>query len=292
MTSGAGWSEKRGMPEQRAVVTKEAGIKGLVIGLSILVIVNLAIGMLFPPRRIELHVPPLIQLPNFLSFLGVPGEWLPGHVAFTWLVMLFLVVAAWLATRALRPIPGTLQNLAEITIEAFYALLDQMIGRQGRQYLPLIGTAGLFILSSNLLGNIPGFQSPTANWNTTVALAVTVFIAYNYFGIRKHGFLNYLKHFCGPILWLAPLMFPIEFIGHLARPVSLSIRLFGNIFGEESVTVLLLSLVWLIMPYFIWLAVMLPLSLFTSVVQTFVFIMLSMVYIAGAVEDGHEEEHH
>ncbi len=280
------------MPKGPTVEAKETGVRGLVIGLAGLVLVNLAIGMLFPPRRIELEVPPLVQLPNFLGFLSVPGQWLPGYLSFTWLVMVFLVVASWLATRARRPIPGPLQNLAEVTIEAFYGLLDQMIGRQGRQYLPLIGTAGLFILTSNLLGNIPGFQSPTANWNTTVALALTVFIAYNYFGIRKRGFLNYLKHFCGPIVWLAPLMFPIELIGHLARPVSLSIRLFGNIFGEESVTVLLLELVWLIMPYFIWLAVMLPLSLFTAVVQTFVFIMLSMVYIAGAVEEGHEEEHH
>ena len=91
---------------------------------------------------------------------------------------------------------------------------------------------------------------------------------------------------------LAPLMFPIEFIGHLARPISLSVRLFGNIFGEESVIAILLSLSWLVMPYLIWLGVMLPLSLFTAVVQTFVFIMLSMVYIAGAVEGGHAEERH
>jgi F-type H+-transporting ATPase subunit a len=87
-------------------------------------------------------------------------------------------------------------------------------------------------------------------------------------------------------------MFPIELIGHLARPVSLSIRLFGNMFGEESVVVILISLTWLVMPYLIWLTVMLPLGLFTAVVQTFVFIMLSMVYIAGAVEEGHGEEHH
>ena len=265
---------------------------GFLIALGILVVVNLAVGLLFAPRHVVLQHAPVVQLPNFLHFLGVPGEWMPAHVTFTWLVMAILVVMGVLGTRALRPVPGPLQNFAEVVIEAFYGLLDQMIGKQGRQFLPLIGTAGLFILTSNLLGNIPGFQPPTANWNTTVALAVTVFLSYNYFGIRKHGLLNYLKHFCGPIWWLAPLMFPIEFIGHLARPVSLSIRLFGNIFGEESVIVILLSLVWLVMPYFIWLIIMLPLSLFTAVVQTFVFLMLSMVYIAGAVEEGHGEEHH
>ena len=175
-------------------------------------------------------------------------------------------------------------------LEAFFGLLEQMIGKQGRQFLPLVGTVGLFILTSNLLGNLPGFQAPTANWNTTVALALTVFVWYNYAGIRKHGLAGYLKHFCGPIWWLAPIIFPIEFIGHLARPVSLSVRLFGNIFGEESVIGILLSLAWLVMPYMIWLGVMLPLSLFTAVVQTFVFIMLTMVYIAGAVEEGHGEE--
>jgi F-type H+-transporting ATPase subunit a len=264
---------------------------GFLIALGILVVVNLAVGLLFAPRHVVLQHAPVVQLPNFLHFLGVPGEWMPAHVTFTWLVMAILVVMGVLGTRALRPVPGPLQNFAEVVIEAFYGLLDQMIGKQGRQFLPLIGTAGLFILTSNLLGNIPGFQPPTANWNTTVALAVTVFLSYNYFGIRKHGLLNYLKHFCGPIWWLAPLMFPIELIGHLARPVSLSVRLFGNIFGEESVIVILLSLVWLVMPYFIWLIIMLPLSLFTAAVQTFVFLMLSMVYIAGAVEEGHGEEH-
>ena len=271
---------------------KASGGKGFWIILGAMVIVNVVVGILFAPRHVELHHAPIVQLPNFLHFLGVPGKWMPAHVTFTWLLMGILVVTGALGTRVLRPVPGPLQNIVEVVMEAFYGLLDQMIGHQGRQFLPLIGTAGLFILTSNLLGNIPGFQPPTANWNTTVALAVTVFLSYNYFGIRKHGLLNYLRHFCGPIWWLAPLMFPIEFIGHLARPVSLSIRLFGNIFGEESVIVILLSLVWLVMPYFIWLGIMLPLSLFTAAVQTFVFIMLSMVYIAGAVEEGHGEEHH
>jgi F-type H+-transporting ATPase subunit a len=276
---------------------KTSGGKGIWILVGILAVVNLGLGFAFRSSHVELQHPAIIQLPNFLAFLGVPGEWMPPHITFTWLVMAILTIGGALGTRAMRPVPGRLQNLVEVAVEAFNGLLDQMIGRQGRQFLPFIGTTGLFILTSNLLGNIPGFQPPTANWNTTVALAVTVFLYYNYCGIRKHGALNYLKHFCGPVrgwyaLPLMILMFVIEFIGHLARPVSLSIRLFGNIFGEESVIVILLSLAWLVMPYFIWLGIMLPLSLFTSVVQTFVFIMLSMVYIAGAVEEGHEEEHH
>jgi F-type H+-transporting ATPase subunit a len=277
--------------EKRGVNEKGSGGKGIWALLAVLVLFNLTIGLLFASRHVELHHAPIVQLPNFLAFLGVPGEYLPAHVTFTWLVMVILVVGGALGSRALQAVPGPLQNVAEVIIEAFHGLLDQMIGKQGRQFLPLVGTAGLFILTSNLLGNLPGFQAPTANWNTTVALALTVFVSYNYFGIRKHGLTNYLKHFCGPVWWLAPLIFPIEFIGHLARPVSLSVRLFGNIFGEESVIVILLSLAWLVMPYFIWLGVMLPLSLFTAAVQTFVFIMLTMVYIAGAVEEGHGEEH-
>lgn len=278
------------MPSE--TVENRSGGKGIWILLGILTVVNLAVGLLFAPHQVELEHPPIVQLPNFLAFLGVPGEWMPPYLTFTWLVMGILVVVGVLGTRALRPVPGPLQNFVEVVIEGFGGLLDQMIGRQGRQFLPFIGTTGLFILTSNLLGNIPGFQPPTANLNTNVALAVTVFIYYNYSGIRKHGLRNYLKHFCGPVWWLAPLIFPIEFIGHLARPVSLSIRLFGNMFGEEAVITILLALVWLVMPYFIWLGIMLPLSLFTAVVQTFIFIMLSMVYIAGAVEEGHGEEHH
>jgi len=269
-----------------------AGGKGVWIALAVLVTVNLALGLFCSSGHVSLHHAPIVQLPNFLSALGVPGAWIPSHLFFTWVVMAMLVGLALLGTRSLRAVPGPIQNLVEVVLEAFQSLLEQMIGPGGRRYLPLIGTAGLFILASNLLANLPGFQAPTANWNTTVALAVTVFISYNYFGVRTHGLRAYLKHFCGPIPALAPLMFPIEFIGHLARPISLSVRLFGNIFGEESVIAILLSLSWLVMPYLIWLGVMLPLSLFTAVVQTFVFIMLSMVYIAGAVEEGHTEERH
>jgi F-type H+-transporting ATPase subunit a len=271
---------------------KNSGGKGIWFLLAGLVVVNLLLGFFLAPRHVALVHAPIVQFPNFFAFLGVPGTWLPAHVTFTWLVMALLVAGSVMATRALKAVPGPLQNIAEVVLEAFFDLLEQMIGKQGRQFLPLVGTVGLFILTSNLLGNLPGFQAPTANWNTTVALALTVFVWYNYAGVRKHGLVGYLKHFCGPIWWLAPIMFPIEFIGHLARPVSLSVRLFGNIFGEESVIAILLSLSWLVLPYMIWLIIMLPLSLFTAAVQTFVFIMLTMVYIAGAVEEGHEAEQH
>jgi len=265
--------------------------RGFWLLLGALVLVNLTLGYVYAPAHIALQHPPVVQLPNFLAVIGVPGQYLPGHVTFTWLVMAFLVIGSYLGTKAMKPVPGPLQNVAEVATEGFVGFLEQMIGPHGKMALPLIGTAGLFILTSNLLGNIPGFQPPTANWNTTIALALTVFLSYNYFGMRRHGVGRYLKHFAGPIPWLAPLMVPIELIGHLARPVSLSIRLFGNIFGEESVIVILLSLSWLVMPYLIFLGVMLPLSLFTAAVQTFVFVMLSTVYIAGAGEESHDEGH-
>jgi len=235
--------------------------------------------------------PPILRLPAFFPFSLLWRDHIPDHVVYTWLVMIILVATAFVASRRLSLVPRGVQNLMEVVVEAFGNLLEQMIGPKGKRYLPLIGTAGLFILVGNLMGLIPGLKPPTANLNTTAALAITVFVSYNYFGIREQGIVAYLRHFCGPILWLAPIMFPIEFIGHLARPISLSIRLFGNIFGEESVIIILLSLIWLVIPYGIYLAVMMPLSLFTSVVQTFIFVMLSMVYIAGAVEVEHEEHH-
>ena len=237
------------------------------------------------------HHPAILQIPNFLGALGIPGAWVPEQVVMAWVVMAILIGVSYLATRRLEAVPGPVQNFMEVVVETFVDLLTQMIGPKGKRYLPLIGTAGLFILVGNLLGTVPGFKPPTANLNTTAALAITVFFSYNYFGIREHGIIAYLRHFCGPILWLAPIMFPIEFIGHLARPISLSIRLFGNIFGEESVVAILLSLIWLGIPYVIYLGIMMPLSLFTSIVQSFVFVMLSMVYIAGAVQTEHEEHH-
>lgn len=295
------------MANDKAIAAKRSGSgdmgrevssgKSAWVIVAALVVGNLLLAYFFGSRHVQMEHPPIIQLPNFLDFLGVPGKWLPPHVMFTWVVMIILVTFGIVVGRSLRSVPGPVQNVAEVIVEVLHGLLDQMIGRQGRQFLPLVGTAGLFILISNLLANIPGFQPPTQNLNTTGALALSVFVAYNYFGIRKHGAGNYFKHFLGPIQgWLAlPLMvimFFVEFIGHLARPMSLAIRLFGNIRGEESVVVILLGLSWLFMPYLIWLVVMLPLSLFTAAVQTFVFIMLTMVYIAGAVEEAHGEEHH
>jgi F-type H+-transporting ATPase subunit a len=148
----------------------------------------------------------------------------------------------------------------------------------------MIGTLGLFILCSNLLGLIPGFMSPTSKLNVPVGCALTVFVYYHYQGMKAQGVLKYLKHFSGPIPLLAPLMVPIEIISHFSRPVSLSIRLFSNIYAEEMLIVVIASLI----PYFLPLPFMV-LALITGSLQTFVFMLLACIYIAGAV--AHEEEH-
>ena len=233
-----------------------------------------------------------LKIPNFwpVSWFA-PGPFVPDHVMLTWLVMLFLAVLSWRATRNLRSVPAGAQNVMEVAVEGIADFLEGIIGPKGRKYVWLMGTIALYILCGNLMGLIPGLSTPTSNWNTTLALAVIVFISYNAIGMIENGVGTYLKHFCGPIPWLAPLMVPIELIGHLARPVSLSIRLFGNMFGEHTVTAILLFLAWLVVPYLIYLGVVLPLGLFVAVVQTIVFCMLVAVYIAGAVEGGHDEDH-
>jgi F-type H+-transporting ATPase subunit a len=240
--------------------------------------------------------PALFMIPNFLPFL--PGRFVPDHVTMAWLVMLVLGTSAYMTQRGLREVPGPLQNLMEVTIEMFHGLIDGVIGHHGRRYLPLIGALGLFILFSNLLGLIPGMKSPTANINTTAGLAVVTFFAYHTIGVREVGALTYFKHFLGPVgelpkpllIIMGPIMIPVfffvEVIGHLSRPVSLTIRLFGNIFGEDAVILFLFFLAPLIAPL-----PMMGLAIFTSVVQTLVWVMLSTIYIAGAVEAAHHEGH-
>jgi len=240
--------------------------------------------------------PAIFMIPNFLP--GVSGRFVPDHVAMAWVVILILGALAYLTTHRLREVPGPVQNVMEVVIETFHGLLESIIGHHGRRYLPLIGALGLFILVSNLLGLVPGMKSPTANINTTAGLAVVTFFAYHFYGIKEVGVITYLKHFAGPVgelpkpllIIMGPVMIPVfflvEVIQHLSRPVSLTIRLFGNIFGEDAVILFLFFLAPLIAPI-----PMMGLAIFTSVVQTLVWVMLSTIYIAGAVEAAHHGEH-
>jgi len=209
------------------------------------------------------------------------GLHLGNHVTYTWFVMLVLVVVAFLATRSIKLIPGGLQNTMEVVVSGVEGLIDETMGHKGRAYFPLIATFALFILVCNLVALIPGFFPPTANLNTNAALALTVFAMTHVVGFKEHG-IGYLKHFMGPILILAPLMFIIEIIGHMARPLSLSLRLFGNMYGHEIVLLIFFALVPFLLPI-----PMMLLGVLVALIQTFVFTLLAMIYIAGALEESH-----
>jgi F-type H+-transporting ATPase subunit a len=211
---------------------------------------------------------------------------LPAHLVMVILVSVGLITLALLVRKRFSvESPGGFQQFLEVLAEGINGLARDVIGGQARRYFPLLGGLFIYILISNVLGMIPGFMSPTSNINVTASCAVVVFIYYNYVGFRAHGFRKYMAHFAGPSLVIAPLLFVIEIISHFARPFSLSVRLFGNIFAEELIIEILNSL----FPFLISLPVM-ALGVFASTIQAFIFIVLTMVYLGGAVEHGHEEE--
>lgn len=245
--------------------------------------------------------PPIFRLPG-----------IPDHVTYTWLAMIILAGLAFAASRNVALVPRGVQNFMEVVLEQFIQMIDDVIGHEGRRYLPLIATLGLFILVANLLGLVPGMNGPTTNLNTNAACALVVFGAYHWIGIRKQGALTYLKHFMGPVpLPLKPLMFVIEIISHLARPLSLTLRLFGNMFGGHILLAIIFFLMGLqgligwalsgsgigaivggiggIVMVAFTVGFLYPLKILVSFLQAFIFVMLSMLYISGAIE---EAEHH
>jgi F-type H+-transporting ATPase subunit a len=227
-------------------------------------------------------------LATLLSWLGIhvanPEHLVPDYIVISLIVALLLILLLGLSSRKLSLVPSKRQSVLELIIQTFEGLLVDTIGEQGKKYLPLVATVGLFILFCNLIGLVPGFMSPTSKLNVTIGCALVVFVYYHFQGIRAQGLLKYLKHFAGPIPLLAPLMVPIEIISHFSRPVSLSIRLFGNIFAEEVLIIIMASII----PFFLPLPFM-AIAIFTAVIQSFVFVLLACIYIAGAV--AHEEEH-
>ncbi|HEY3307557.1 MAG TPA: F0F1 ATP synthase subunit A [Desulfuromonadaceae bacterium] len=202
-------------------------------------------------------------------------------IAYTWLVIALLLVLSFLATKAIKTIPTGFQNFMEIIIGGIENMVVETMGEHGRPFFPLIATLAIFILVSNLIGLVPGFFPPTANINTTAACAIIVFISTHVVGIKHHG-LHYLKHFMGPIAWLAPVIFFIEVIGHLSRPVSLTLRLFGNMNGHELVLMIFFGLA----PFLVPLPMML-MGVLVSFIQAFVFMLLAMIYIQGSLEEAH-----
>ena len=213
--------------------------------------------------------------------LGKFNLHIPPHVTYTWLIMLLLLGLGMLAARQISMVPKGAQNVFELIVGGLEEFMVEITGEEGRAFFPYICTVFLFIALCNLIGLLPGFLSPTANINTTLSLALCTFIYTHYLGIKYHG-AKYIKHFLGPIPALAPLFFPIEIIG-FARVLSLTLRLFGNIMGEDLVLTILLFLAGM----FLAPLPMMFLAVFTSVVQAFVFTLLSMMYFAGSMEHAH-----
>jgi len=225
------------------------------------------------------------HIPSYFHFLG-PYEHIAGGV----LAFLILAVFAFRAYRALQSTPDpitpeeslSIRTLAEVTVELLRNFVRSVMGERVDEFLPFFGSFFLFIFVSNLLGIIPGFNPPTANINTNLGMALVVFFATHYYGFKHHG-IGYLKHFLGPVVWLAFLLFPIEMISHLVRPLSLSLRLFGNMTGDHVVLSVFTDLTRLIVP-----VIFLGLGVFVSFIQAVVFTMLSMIYIQLALQHDHD----
>jgi len=203
----------------------------------------------------------------------------PDHVIMALLVLVISSIFFPLLSRSFsRDNPGPMQHVLESIVGGLKDLLRDIIGHDGDKYIYIIGAYAVFIFLCNIFGLFYFLQPPTSNPNTTFALSISAFLYYNFQGIREQGFVHYLKHFMGPVLWLAPLMFIIEMIGNFARILSLGMRLFGNIYGEHTATGIFTSLVPFVVPF-----PMMALGIFGALLQTFVFIMLLTVYIGGAV---------
>lgn len=209
----------------------------------------------------------------------------PDHVIMALLVLLISCIIFPLMRRKIsRDNPSGFQHLLELVVDGLKGLLEDVVGHgASKKYIYIIGAFASFIFISNIFGLFFFLQPPTGNPNTTFALGLTAFLYYNFVGIREVGLLHYLKHFAGPMPLLAPLFIPIEIIGHTARILSLGMRLFGNIFGEHTATGIFMGMLPFVLPW-----PMMGLGIFGAFLQTFVFCMMTMVYIGGAVT---AEEH-
>ncbi len=204
------------------------------------------------------------------------------HVIYSWVVMALLIGFGSLAAKNPGIIPTKAQNFFEILISGMENFMIDITGEEGRWLFPIIGTIFLYIFSCNLIGLVPGFFPPTASLNTTLSCALTVVVLTHLIGIKYHG-TKYIKHFMGPVWWMVPIIFPIEVIGHVARILSLSFRLFGNMMGHELVLGILFALAGL---FFAPLPIM-ALGIFVALVQAFVFFLLSIMYFTGSMEHAH-----
>lgn len=222
---------------------------------------------------------------GYQGFMGThDGIWLPDHVIMAGLVTVLVgLVLIPLSRQVSVAKPGKLQQVLELTLTGLKDLIEEVVGHgYGARFLPFVLGLAVFIFVGNIFGLFYFVQPPTANPSTTFALSITAFLYYNLVGIRDNGFFKYLAHFAGPLPILAPLMVPIEIISHLARILSLALRLFGNIFGEHTATGIFFAMFPFVIPW-----PMMGLGIFGALLQAFIFIMLTMAYLQGAV--AHEE---
>ncbi len=195
------------------------------------------------------------------------------------LVAIIAVILAKLATSKMQVVPGTIQNVFEAFLGGVIFMAKDVIGEEkARKYLPFTATLALFIFLANAIGIIPGFEAPSSSLSFTLTLALVVFVYYNFEGIRTFGIIKYFAHFAGPTKALAPLMFPVEIISHCSRVISLSFRLFGNIKGDDMFLLVMLTLA----PWVAPLPAFLVLT-FMAFLQAFIFMILTYVFLAGAV---------
>jgi F-type H+-transporting ATPase subunit a len=215
---------------------------------------------------------------------------IPWYTVMFFIACILSVVIIWIFKGNLSSEePGHGQQTLEVSVLAVRGMLEDIIGHHGLKYFPVVMTFAVLILVSNLMGLFPLFMSPTSATSVTFALGLGSFLYYNYIGISENGIITHLKHLAGPIWWIAPLIFPIELISNLIRPFSLGIRLFGNLFADEKVLETLAGLA----PPATWFApiLLMPLSVFVALIQTFVFILLSQLYLSEVSHAPHEHGH-
>lgn len=242
---------------------------------------------------------------RFFANLGTTPDQLYGELtpenAIPWYTVMFVIACiltmtiVWILKGKLsEDEPSGGQLTLEAGVLAVRDMLVSVVGPQGVKYFPVVATFAILILISNLMGFFPLFMAPTAATSVTFALGISSFIYYNYIGIRENGIVNHLSHWAGPIWWMAPLIFPIELIGNFIRPMSLGIRLFGNMYADEQVAATIANLAGILhLPVFLTQfgvpVLLMPLALFVAFIQAFVFTLLSMVYLAEVSHGGHDE---
>jgi len=221
----------------------------------------------------------------FLGLVGMHAEARPWANFITMQILvaaIIIILAAILRARLSFDRPGKLQHVFELIYEFVDGQAEDQMGHGGAKYMAYFATIFIFILVSNLIGIIPGFDAPTMYPSVPAGCAIATFLYYNGVGLRSNGPVKYAAHFAGPVWWLAPLMIPIEIVSHLARPLSLTIRLYANMFAGEKLTAVFISLTYFLIP-----AAFMGLHVFVALLQAYIFLLLTMIYVAGATAHEH-----